>query len=68
MQDRQPHHGLRLLLHPAQEVQGLDELVTPRLLEAGPHTRLHVGAAKGLDLAQHPGNLEKCSVFVEYFF
>ena len=59
VQDWQPHHGLRLLLHPAQEVQGLNELVAPRLLKAGPHTGLHVGAAKGLDLAQHPGNLEK---------
>ena len=66
VQDRQPDHGLGLLLHPAQEVQRLDELVSPRLLEAGPHTRLHVGAAKGLDLAQHPRNLDKY-IWFQYF-
>ena len=57
VEDWEPDHALRLLLHPVEEVERLDELVVAGGLEAGPHTRLHVGPAERLGLAQHPGHL-----------
>ena len=64
MEDGEPDHALRLLLHPVEEVESLDELVVAGGLEAGPHTRLHVGPAERLGLAQHTGNLHRGGVIL----
>ena len=58
VKDWQPDHALRLLLHPVEEVEGLDQVGVPGLLEAGPHTGLHVDASEGLGLAKDPGDLD----------
>ena len=62
MEDGEPDHALRLLLHPVEEVERLYELVIAGGLEAGPHTRLHVGPAERLGLTQHAGNLHRGEV------
>ena len=62
VEDGEPDHALRLLLHPVEEVESLDELVVPGGLEAGPHTRLHVRPAERLGLTQHAGNLHRGEV------
>ena len=58
VEDGQPHHALRFLFHPLQEVQGLNQLAVPSLLEAGPDAGVDVDTTEGLSFAQNSGDLD----------
>ena len=59
MQNRQPDHALRLLLHPVEEMKGLNQVFAwACFAEAAPHRGLHVGPTKGGEFAQNSGDLD----------
>ena len=58
MENRKPDHALRLLLHPLEEVEGLNQIAVSRLLEARPYAGVDVDPTEGLSLAQHSGHLD----------
>ena len=58
VEDGEPDHALRFLLHPLEEVQSLDQIAVSGLLEAGPDAGVDVDPTKGLSLAQDSGDLD----------
>ena len=57
VKDRKPDHALRLLFHPIEKVESLNELLIPGRLKTWPHTRLYVRPSKGLNFSQDSWNL-----------
>ena len=58
VEDRKPDHALRLLLHPLEEVEGLNQIAVSGLLEARPDAGVDVDPTEGLSLAEHSGHLD----------